>query len=116
VNWIEESDVVIADVSTPSHGVGYELATAERLGKMVVALYDNRSARKISWMISGNPYIYKIYYDSLEGVIGELNRNFRAAFGVGEVLVQADQGYISVAEAVTKINLMGVKAYDKRSI
>ena len=31
ISWLKECDVVVADVSTPSIGVGYELAFAEQL-------------------------------------------------------------------------------------
>jgi len=36
MNWLKESDVVIAEVSTPSLGVGYELAKAEEWGKKIL--------------------------------------------------------------------------------
>jgi nucleoside 2-deoxyribosyltransferase len=52
-NWVRESDVLIAEVSVPSHGVGYEIAFALGLGKPVLALYQE--GRKLSKMISGNP-------------------------------------------------------------
>ena len=51
--WIQESDVLIAEVSVPSHGVGYEIGYALGLGKPVLALYQE--GRKVSKMISGNP-------------------------------------------------------------
>jgi 2'-deoxynucleoside 5'-phosphate N-hydrolase len=51
--WIRESDVLIAEVSVPSHGVGYEIGYALSLGKPVLALYQE--GRKVSKMISGNP-------------------------------------------------------------
>jgi 2'-deoxynucleoside 5'-phosphate N-hydrolase len=51
--WIQESDVLIAEVSVPSHGVGYEIGYALGLGKPVLALYQE--SRKVSKMISGNP-------------------------------------------------------------
>jgi hypothetical protein len=51
--WIQESDVLIAEVSVPSHGVGYEIGYALGLGKPVLALYQQD--RKVSKMISGNP-------------------------------------------------------------
>lgn len=51
--WIQESDVLIAEVSVPSHGVGYEIGYALGLGKPVLALYQQ--GRKVSKMISGNP-------------------------------------------------------------
>jgi len=53
VAWIRESDVLIAEVSIPSHGVGYEIGFALGAGKPVLALFQN--GRKISKMISGNP-------------------------------------------------------------
>lgn len=52
-NWIRQSDMLIAEVSVPSHGVGYEIGFALGLGKPVLALY--KEGRKISKMISGNP-------------------------------------------------------------
>ena len=51
--WIQESAVLIAEVSVPSHGVGYEIGYALGLGKPVLALYQE--SRKVSKMISGNP-------------------------------------------------------------
>jgi nucleoside 2-deoxyribosyltransferase len=53
IAWIRGSDVLIAEVSAPSHGVGYEIGFALGLGKPVLALYEE--GRKVSKMISGNP-------------------------------------------------------------
>lgn len=53
VAWIRACDVLIAEVSVPSHGVGYEIGFALGLGKPVLALYQE--GRKVSKMISGNP-------------------------------------------------------------
>jgi nucleoside 2-deoxyribosyltransferase len=53
VEWIRASDVLIAEVSAPSHGVGYEIGFALGLGKRVLALYEE--GRKVSKMLSGNP-------------------------------------------------------------
>lgn len=53
VAWIIESDVLIAEVSVPSHGVGYEIGYALGKGKPVLALHQ--WDRKVSKMISGNP-------------------------------------------------------------
>jgi nucleoside 2-deoxyribosyltransferase len=54
VSWIEECDLLLAEVSTPSHGVGYEIGFALSLGKRVLCLY--RKGRKVSKMILGNPH------------------------------------------------------------
>ncbi len=54
VRWITECDFLLAEVSTPSHGVGYEIGLALSLGKRVLCLY--RNGRKVSKMILGNPH------------------------------------------------------------
>ena len=53
VNWIRGCDVLVAEVSVPSHGVGYEIAFALGLGKPVLCLYQQK--RRVSKMITGNP-------------------------------------------------------------
>lgn len=52
VEWVTGCDVLLAEVSTPSHGVGYEIALAESLGKPVFCCYRNGS--RVSKMILGN--------------------------------------------------------------
>ena len=53
VDWIQASDILIAEVSVPSHGVGYEIGYALNLGKPVLCLYQ--AGRAVSKMITGNP-------------------------------------------------------------
>ena len=53
VAWIRAAQVLIAEVSVPSHGVGYEVAFALGLGKPVLCLYEQ--GRSVSKMITGNP-------------------------------------------------------------
>jgi 2'-deoxynucleoside 5'-phosphate N-hydrolase len=52
VAWIRECDTLVAEVSTPSHGVGYEVAYALNQGKPVLCLHH--ASRSISKMLSGN--------------------------------------------------------------
>lgn len=54
VNWIRGADALIAEVSVPSHGVGYEIGFALDSGKPVLCL--SQHGRKISKMITGNPH------------------------------------------------------------
>ena len=54
VNWIRESDLLVAEVSTPSHGVGYEIGYALDLDKPVFCLYQKGVV--VSKMITGNPH------------------------------------------------------------
>jgi 2'-deoxynucleoside 5'-phosphate N-hydrolase len=53
VTWVRECDAMIAEVSTPSLGVGYEYGLAVQLGKPVLCVY--RSGLRLSKMITGNP-------------------------------------------------------------
>ena len=55
--WLRESDVVIAECTTPSLGVGYELAYAEKLSKPVHIFYD-ASRTNLSAMLSGDIYFH----------------------------------------------------------
>lgn len=53
IAWIRACNVLIAEVSVPSHGVGYEIGFSLALGKPVLALY--LEGRNVSKMIRGNP-------------------------------------------------------------
>ena len=59
VAWIRESDLVIAECTRPSLGVGYELAFAEAEGKPCFVLYRPEETR-LSAMISGDGY-YRLF-------------------------------------------------------
>jgi dTMP kinase len=62
---IDESDLVIAETSKPSHGVGGEIVYALSLGKPVLALVHTKFEDHISPMVAGNPSdnLYIEYYD-----------------------------------------------------
>ena len=64
-DWVKESDGVIAEVTNPSLGVGYEIALAETLNKPVLALYKNDGSRKLSAMIDGAPGVQVCNYTEL---------------------------------------------------
>ncbi|MCL5429119.1 MAG: nucleoside 2-deoxyribosyltransferase [Chloroflexi bacterium] len=51
-SWIDESQVLIAEVSTPSHGVGYEISYALERDKPVLCIY--RRGVRVSKMLTGN--------------------------------------------------------------
>jgi len=55
--WLRECDMVIAECTCPSLGVGYELAYAENLGKPVHIFYD-ASRASLSAMLSGDGYFH----------------------------------------------------------
>lgn len=74
VSWLKETDVVIVEVSTPSLGVGYEIAKAEEWRKKVLCLYKESEGKRLSAMIAGSEKLEIKRYESLEdlkSVFGE---------------------------------------------
>ncbi|HVW23071.1 MAG TPA: nucleoside 2-deoxyribosyltransferase [Candidatus Saccharimonadales bacterium] len=63
LNWLTTADGVVAEVSNPSLGVGYEIAKAHQLDKPVLALYHKRPDHKLSSMIVGSPNVTVCEYD-----------------------------------------------------
>jgi len=55
VIWLRESDVVVAEVTIPSHGVGYEISLASMEAKPILCLHRPRTGRRLSAMIAGCP-------------------------------------------------------------
>jgi len=66
IAWVKQADAVIAEVTSPSLGVGYEIAKAEELNKPVLALFNDTGERKLSAMIDGSPLTTVVYYKNLE--------------------------------------------------
>jgi len=67
LEWLESADAVIAEVTNPSLGVGYELGIAEKLGKPVLCLYkDSSDDTKLSAMVSGNQKFRTFLYHDLD--------------------------------------------------
>jgi 2'-deoxynucleoside 5'-phosphate N-hydrolase len=64
--WILECDILVAEVSVPSLGVGYELGYAVALKKPVLCLYRLGCDRALSAMIAGSPGIKTAVYGSIE--------------------------------------------------
>ncbi|MBI5353439.1 MAG: nucleoside 2-deoxyribosyltransferase [Chloroflexi bacterium] len=72
VNWIKNCDVLIAEVSVLSHGVGYEIAFALGAGKPVLCIHQED--RRVSKMITGNsdPLLKVTAYSSIGESISQL--------------------------------------------
>ena len=68
LQWIVESDLLIAEVTVPSLGVGYEIGRAIEMGKPVLCLFKSGSEFTISAMITGSDGVEMKYYRSLEEV------------------------------------------------
>ncbi|XP_069624320.1 5-hydroxymethyl-dUMP N-hydrolase [Ranitomeya imitator] len=53
VSWLQRADVVVAEVTQPSLGVGYELGRAVAMNKKILCLFRVSSGRVLSAMIRG---------------------------------------------------------------
>ena len=76
IEWIKECGALVADVTTPSVGVGYEIARAELLNKPVLCLFYDGSGKRLSGMVEGNKGIKTEKYKSVE----ELSRILKKFF------------------------------------
>ena len=66
MEWLQSADLVIAEVTTPSLGVGYELGIAEKLKIPVLCLYRPIKGKRLSAMISGNEKFNCQAYQTLD--------------------------------------------------
>ena len=64
--WLMACDLVVAEVSVPSLGVGYELGWATALSKPILCPHRTVSPRPLSAMIAGSPGIRRAVYASLD--------------------------------------------------
>ena len=77
VAWLFESDVLVAEVSTPSLGVGYEIGRAVERGIKVLCLYRPRDGKRLSAMIGGCPDVTNVTYRSIEEAKATIDQFFR---------------------------------------
>lgn len=70
MKWLAQCDMLIAEVSNSSFGVGYETAHVLGMGKRVVLFYNNNMDKKISLLVKGNthPNCTVVAYDSVEEI------------------------------------------------
>jgi nucleoside 2-deoxyribosyltransferase len=62
VDWLLSSDVVVAEVTVPSLGVGYEIGTAVARGIPTIALYRGVPGQ-LSAMVNGSKGVQCLVYD-----------------------------------------------------
>jgi len=77
MEWLQSSKIVVAEVTTPSLGVGYELGMAEALGKKVLCLYRKQEGKRLSAMIGGNAYYDILEYGNFEEVKERIDGYFK---------------------------------------
>jgi nucleoside 2-deoxyribosyltransferase len=71
VDHVRKSDLVIAEVSSPSHGVGMEIMLTIELGKPLL-LFHHKDASRISKMVTGADGIVIFEYGSIQEVTAVL--------------------------------------------
>ena len=73
MGWIEQADVLVAEVSMPSTGVGYEIATARyRRDIPVICLYRPAYTKRCTAMVAGDREIELIEYDDAAEMLDRL--------------------------------------------
>ena len=76
LGWIKSSDFLVAEVTTPSLGVGYEIARATEWRKPVLCLFRPNAGKSLSGMIAGCPGVTVREYTT----IGEAEAIFEGYF------------------------------------
>ncbi len=76
IEWLNSSDLIVAEVTTPSLGVGYEIGKAIEFNKKVLCLYRYSKSKKLSAMISGNKELQVISYQNIVDLKSKLNSFF----------------------------------------
>lgn len=71
--WLRECDVVIAECTKPSLGVGYEMAYAEKYVKPVYIFYRHKDVQ-LSAMLTGDPYFHIQSYETKEELFSMLDK------------------------------------------
>ena len=78
LEWLMNCDAVVAEVTTPSLGVGYEVGVAQSLGIPVLCLYRPSPQRRLSAMLAGNPGVHVADYYSVGEAAELLGKWFSA--------------------------------------
>ncbi len=78
IDWLNNSSCLIADVSNPSLGVGYEICHA--LNKKIPTLCVFQNGSSVSLMITGNnsSYLNLFEYKNFQGLFEEITHFIRS--------------------------------------
>lgn len=63
IEWLQQADVVVAEVTNPSLGVGYELGRATEWGTPILCLFRPDGEHDLSAMVRGNPHAEVVEYE-----------------------------------------------------
>ncbi|MDP3965076.1 MAG: nucleoside 2-deoxyribosyltransferase [bacterium] len=73
---VRQADALVADISTPSIGVGYEIGLAESRNIPIMALYREGTSAHASPMVLGNSNIQSRSYQTLDEAFAHLETFF----------------------------------------
>ena len=76
MKWLLESDLMVAEVTNPSLGVGYEIGRAIEANKKIFCLFRGISKNRLSAMISGAKHVNIINYENLNSLEKKLAKLF----------------------------------------
>jgi len=77
MQWLLESDIIVAEVTNPSLGVGYELGRAIENNKKVICLYNKKMNKNISAMILGSSEITSYSYNDINSLKNVVDKLFK---------------------------------------
>ena len=72
VDRLKRADLVFAEVTVPSLGVGYEIGYADKTNKRIICVYDKTVTSKITTMLRGNNKLKIIPYTDINEIINNL--------------------------------------------
>jgi len=82
MEWIRSADLLVAEVTIPSLGVGYEIGRAIEMQKPVLCLFDTTYGNRLSAMIAGSEGVTVHEYDQ-PGKLGEIMEKFISGHAPG---------------------------------
>lgn len=72
VDRLKRADLVFAEVTVPSLGVGYEIGYADKTNKRIICVYDKTVTPKLTTMLRGNNRLKIIPYTNIDEIINNL--------------------------------------------
>lgn len=72
VDRLKLANLVFAEVTVPSLGVGYEIGYADKTNKRIICVYDKTVTPKLTTMLRGNNRLKIIPYTNINEIINNL--------------------------------------------
>ena len=66
MDWLLQSKVIVAEVTTPSLGIGYEIGRGVENHKDILCLHRKQYGKNLSAMIAGSPDVTNKQYKNLD--------------------------------------------------